>query len=339
VKKIEPRTLLALDIGGVNLKAAHSKGGIWSRAFGLTRCPDGLLQELYKLVQPIPGYDSVVLTMTAELCDCFATKRQGVAEVLGVVEALADGRPIGVWSTDGRFVDPAGARAQPLRCASANWHALATFVATQFQQGTTLLIDTGSTTTDILWLDAGHIQATGLTDLQRLAAGELVYIGAARTPVSALGPSIEWDGKRWPVMAEPFATTGDIYLLMGQLAQDLKCTDTADGRPSTVNNAAARLARMIGADLEMVSVDQMVQFAHAVAKRVSQRLTCAISQVLNGRKPNRVVISGSGDFIVTPAVDGALPSTKVIRFADLFGNDPSVAACAYALAHLPCTTL
>ena len=47
--------------------------------------------------------------MTAELADCFRTKREGVDAVLAAVELAAAAIPVHVWQTNGRFVTPSEA--------------------------------------------------------------------------------------------------------------------------------------------------------------------------------------------------------------------------------------
>ena len=52
--------------------------------------------------------------------------------------------------------------------------------------GSALLVDIGSTTTDLIPLRDGVAVPTGRTDTERLASGELVYTGVRRTPACAL---------------------------------------------------------------------------------------------------------------------------------------------------------
>src|SRR5207248_174454 len=122
----------------------------------------------------------------------------------------------------------------PLQVAAANWLALAHFVARLFPHETVLLIDTGSTTTDIVFLNHGVPEPRGLSDPERLASGELVYTGVRRTPICAvLGMA---------VAAEFFATMQDAYIYLGLTPANPADCDTADGRPATRANARARLA-------------------------------------------------------------------------------------------------
>lgn len=339
-------TTLGLDIGGSHLKAAHSDGSCAIAPFAMWQAPQQLTTELEKLVKQLPAFDRMAVTTTAELCDCFETKRQGVDHVFTSVEMLAAGaglKPdaIAAWTLDGQFVDLATARTKPLRCAAANWHAQASWVASLYPIGVTLLIDVGSTTTDIIKLTGGEVQAAGSTDMQRLLSGELVYLGAQRTPLMSLGPTIEFAGGNargvYPIMNEYFATTADAFLLTGQLPEQPDNIDSCDGRPMTRAYAAARIARMIGADMDMITVDEAAQLAHAFANVVYRRVAEAITKVVNvpnAPKTSRIVISGSGAFIAQTAARVVYDRTDIEPLADRIGEQSAVCACAYALCRL-----
>src|SRR5262245_31428182 len=218
-------TVLGLDIGGANLKAAHTNGMTRSQPFALWKDPHGLTAALGDLTSPFPRYDLLAVTITGELCDCFATKPDGVRAILASASEAADSIPISVWSTRGRFLSLADANADPLSVAAANWLALATWAGRLVPQDRALLIDMGSTTTDIIPLDAGRPIPQGRTDAERLKTGELVYMGWRRTPIAALlniGSGLT---------AEYFASTLDALLLQGVFDEDHADCDTADGRP------------------------------------------------------------------------------------------------------------
>src|SRR5439155_9746858 len=113
---------LGLDIGGANLKAATAEGQAFSVPFPLWREPAALSQRLRELLSRFP-HGRLAVTMTGELCDCFATKREGVYAILDGLVQAAPATPIQIWSTHGRFVSVAEARGDPWRVAAANWHA------------------------------------------------------------------------------------------------------------------------------------------------------------------------------------------------------------------------
>ncbi len=328
---------LALDIGGANLKAAHSNGPIRSRAFALWKAPQDLTEQLQSLAKELPAFDRVALTMTAELCDCFATKRQGVEHILASVSAAFDGKGVGVWSTEGRFLHPEEAQQRHLRVAAANWHALATWQATRYPQGTSLLIDTGSTTTDLALLRDSRPQVAGWTDIQRLASGELVYVGVRRTPLMALGPVLEFNGYSYNIMAEYFATTADVFVVTGDLPEATDATDatdTPDGRPLTREFSAARILRMIGADEEMISPQDAAALANAFAAQAVGRIAQAVTRVVGSEPVDRVIVSGSGAFLASAAARQSLGTIDIHPLATDLGTEGSAAACAVALLHL-----
>src|SRR5262249_39978103 len=136
--------VLGLDIGGANLKAAHSSGSAVSRPFALWKRPQDLATQLHALVAEFPPFERVAVAMTGELCDCFATKSEGVRHILEAVATTFSPPAIRAYRTDGRFVTWEGARTDPRPCAAANWLALATLVGRYVPDGPALLVDVGS---------------------------------------------------------------------------------------------------------------------------------------------------------------------------------------------------
>lgn len=318
---------LGLDIGGANLKAAHVGGTARSQPFALWKNPGGLAKAIRQLLTHFSGFDLLAVTMTGELCDCFETKRQGVAAILDAVVAAAGDVPVRVWRTDGRFVDPAEARSTPRWTAAANWHALATFAGRFVPNDSALLIDIGSTTTDIIPLVNGTSVPRGRIDPQRLQCRELVYTGVRRTPLCALLGS--------QVAAELFATTLDAYLVLGDVAEDPADCDTADGRAATRAAAHARLARMLCADDETSTPEEVRRLAEQVRDRQLTLLRQAITQVTETlpQPPRTWILSGSGEFLARQLMS-ANPRVRGISLSKRLGDAVSTAACAYALAVL-----
>ena len=155
----------------------------------------------------------MAVTMTAELADCFTTKREGVAFVLDAFHTAFPAIDPWVYGVDGRFRSAAAARKQPLEVAAANWMATATLVARSIPDA--LLLDVGSTTADVIPIVAGRVAARGRTDPDRLRTGELVYTGALRTPVCAIVRSVPLCGRLCRVAAEHFAVAADVHLWLG----------------------------------------------------------------------------------------------------------------------------
>jgi len=130
--------------------------------------------------------------------------------------------------------------------ASANWLATAHWVATRAADA--VLIDIGSTTTDIIPIAGGRVVARAATDAGRLATGELVYQGVVRTPLCGIAHRIEFAGAAVNVMNEWFATSADVYRLTGELEPHYDLYPSADQGLKTEAASRARIARMIGRD-------------------------------------------------------------------------------------------
>jgi probable H4MPT-linked C1 transfer pathway protein len=325
-----PGNALGLDIGGANLKAATADRRAVTRPFELWKHPSRLADELAKLAGEFPGHGPVALTMTGELCDCFQTKRDGVEHILAAAAAVF-GDGVRVWSTEGRFLDVAGGQRSPLSVAAANWHALATFVGRLVPKGPALVIDVGSTTTDVIPILNGLPVSRGRTDMERMRSRELIYTGVRRTPIcSLLGPA---------VAAELFATTLDVYLRLGMLSENAASFDTADGRAATVQCAHARLARMVGGDAETCKEGESLAIARRAFDIQRSLIADAIRQVWkqSSLEPAQVVIAGSGEFLARAAFESAFEKETRPRLLSLrqrFGDGISTAACAYAVATL-----
>ena len=227
------------DIGGVNVKVARIAADGSVRAltvpFSIERDADqlqGLLEHLGKEVGAANTQHAV--TMTAELSQRFRSKAEGVACVLDALERAFPGAPFHVLDTNGRFRTPAESRSRPMEVSASNWMATAMVVAGEHRD--IILLDMGTTTTDIIPIQAGRVQALGRTDPDRLASGELVYSGALRTPVEALVRRVPWRSGTALVSADNFAHTADVHRWLGTLPPDAFIDGTSD-RPSGLERA------------------------------------------------------------------------------------------------------
>lgn len=338
--------VLGLDIGGANIKAANQDGRTISMPFAIWKDPGQLADRVRSILAQFPATERLAVTMTAELADCFATKSEGVRSTLNQLQALSGPSPqttlpIDVWTTAGGFVSLRAANEQPLRVAAANWHALATWVGTTALKqslGSSLLIDIGTTTTDIIPIKDGQPSTIGLTDTMRLEHGELCYSGIKRTPLCAIAHSVPFGEGYCPLAAELFATTYDLYLLSGDLPEDESDCETANGKPATKAAAHDRLVRMLCADRDEVSFEDAVQIARFLADVQRQRLAGALERVLQRQAEpcKQVVVSGSGAFLARRLVRDSqrLRDANVISLDELMSPGIAEAACAYALARL-----
>jgi probable H4MPT-linked C1 transfer pathway protein len=110
----------------------------------------------------------------------------------------------------------------------------------------------------------------------------------------AIARSVACDGVRVPLMAELFATAGDVHRLTGALPEDADQHPAADGRGKSVEESARRLARMLGRDASDAALDTW----RCVARELSeQQLRCihdAAALVLS-RGSRRIADAPSAD--------------------------------------------
>jgi hypothetical protein len=164
--------VIGLDIGGANLKAADVRKHAVSRSFPVWRTPENS-DKLREILDEFAAPDPLAVTMTAELRIVFAR--------------------------NGRSTHPRGGRRRARRpcCRVADWCGIrhpevardsassrqptggaTTWLGRIVPDGNSLLIDVGSTTTDVIPLSDGVPVTERLTDSTR-SSPELIYTGAA----------------------------------------------------------------------------------------------------------------------------------------------------------------
>ncbi len=325
---------LAVDIGGANLKVADGRGFTDLQAFSLWREPQKLVDTLRSMLFAAPPADHLAITMTGELADCFATKREGVGKILDAVEEAADHRHLRIYRIDGSLVAMPVARRDPMLVASANWHALARFAGHFAPRGNGMLIDIGTTTTDVVALVNGDPQPEGLTDTERLICGELIYTGVVRSPLAAVARSLPYRGNNCPVASEFFATMHDAYITLGDMPEDPTNTRTADGRPANKSAAHDRLARMLCADRESFDQNDAAEAARTASKAQCEIIATAIDQVRRrlAQPIESVVISGRGEFLARRIVEKQIPGAQIFALSEKISEASSECAPAHALA-------
>ncbi|MBD3675966.1 MAG: H4MPT-linked C1 transfer pathway protein [Planctomycetaceae bacterium] len=331
-------SIVGLDIGGANLKAAHIDGECLSEPFPLWQHPEQLSAKLAELVSRLPTSKTLAVTMTGELADCYISKTEGVLAILDAVEEMVEGRSIHVWNTAGEFVDVEVAREFPILVAAANWHALATWVGKLTPEGNALLVDIGTTTTDVIPLEDGFPVPLGRTDLERLQTGELEYTGSRRTILCSLAHTVPVGRNRCLVSSELFATTHDIYLWLGDTHEDASDTSTADGRPATREATRDRLCRLICADRHEVTDDDLTNVCLFLKDVQKKRITGSIDRV-RGRMVgdcDQVILSGSGSFLAEEIFSqhAKFSSATLQSLSSIVSPAAAESACAVALTRL-----
>ena len=324
------------DIGGAHLKVASLD-------------PSGRLIEVRQLACPLwQGLEQLdeacatlglagasasavhAITMTGELCDIFHDRASGVREILARVTAQLDARArLRVYAGTDGWLTPDAAGAATAAVASANWHALATLVAEFVRDG--ILLDIGSTTTDVIPIEDGEVASRGRDDATRLEFGELVYTGVARTPVMAVCRKVPIQGRWQSLAAELFATMADVHRLLGELDESHDQLTSADGRAKDTTASARRLARMLGRDLDHdATPEDMRGVAAYLAGRQRRAIEDAVA-VQASRATRRahtlpLIGAGAGSFVAAQLARGS--GREYLAFETLIGADAELARAA-----------
>ncbi len=286
------------DLGGAHLKVAQSDPGGQLRT--AVQVPCALWRGLDHLARAIADVRPLLapthrhgITMTGELADLFRNRVEGVGRLTRVMRETFPEAELRLYAGEAGFLAPNQATRRAREISSANWHASARFVAARRESG--LLIDIGSTTTDIIPFAGGRACVVGFTDDERLISEELVYTGVTRTPVMAVADTVPFAGERQRLMAENFATAADVHRLTGALPPDADQHPTADGRSRSVEDSARRLARMLGRDLESADAVAWRRLARHLAERQLRLIQAAVERIASrGIVTEKAPIVGAG---------------------------------------------
>jgi probable H4MPT-linked C1 transfer pathway protein len=298
------RSVIGWDVGGAHLKACLLADGRvrdvaqWPCALwqGIDRLDAALAQA--RMRWPQMERSAHAITMTGEMADVFEHREHGVQRIAERM-AAEPGIALALYAGEGGWcsLDDVSTRWEDI--ASANWLATARLAARRVGDG--VLVDIGSTTTDVIALRRERVAARGRSDAGRLATGELVYQGVVRTPLCALTRQIRFRGESFNVMNEFFATTADIYRLTGELDPAHDLHPAADGGAKDMAATRRRLARMVGMDARDGHAQEWLAFAlawrgHQLAETVGQLQRVVEQAAVPAEAP--LVSAGCGSFLV-----------------------------------------
>lgn len=334
-------TFTGWDIGGAHLKLAivNSSG----RISKVIQFPSPLWLGLHHLDQAIadaaehlPAGNNIqhAITMTAELADIFESRRTGVVKIVSRFTKRF-GDHIKVYAGQSGFLNPSSVEKHVEEISSANWYAPASYAARKLDNG--VLIDIGSTTTDIIPFQSGRCSQRGNTDQERMQYNELVYTGIIRTPVMAIVNRVPYKGEWQSVAAECFSTMADVYRLTGELNEDDDMMVPADGAEKTTGASIKRLARMMGTDsVKEGDNKEWRNMAIYIAEQQLHQILQALFRVLSGKlftHHTPIIGAGCGRFLVKKLAQRAGHSYR--DFAELLDVEcefqNAAASCAPAV--------
>jgi probable H4MPT-linked C1 transfer pathway protein len=292
--------IAGFDIGGANTDVAvvdfDESGNITGVETDFVYLPmwmknDKLSEALIKLLGIcMDEVDGVGVSMTAELVDAYKTKKEGVIDISNKsVDSF--NVPVGFVSLDG-IMELSEVVDNPIMVAAANWIATAPLAAKIDQN--CILIDIGSTTTDIIPIKNGKECAVGRSDLERLKTGELVYSGTLRTNVAALIEKIPLDGAVLRIASELFAVTADIQMILGNITEEEYSCDTMDGSGKSIEECMRRLSRVVCGDMDVLNHNEIIAMAEYIYRAQVSKISEALLEVSKRNNITKVVTTGLG---------------------------------------------
>lgn len=335
-------TIVGWDIGGAHVKASLLRGGDVHDA-AQWPCPlwQGLahLQQTLSVAQlrwPDLACAEHAVTMSGEMVDLFADREEGVQQIAAALAQTFTPDLLHFFAGDAGWYGHDEVALHWRHVASANWLATALHTAMHVAERDALLIDVGSTTTDIIALRRGRVLTRARTDADRLASGELVYHGVVRTPLCTVAPRIAWHGREFNVMNEFFASTADVYRLTGELDPEHDQAASANNAAKDILATHQRLARMIGLDARDGAPADWQAFAHEWKRRQVDVLREQLARVKQHHalaEDTALISAGCGDFLVRELGDNCLSYASDVASAS--ASAPSarwVQVCAPSVA-------
>ncbi|MDR0900900.1 MAG: H4MPT-linked C1 transfer pathway protein [Methanobrevibacter sp.] len=333
--------IAGFDIGGANTDLAivdfDKNGEIKSIATNFEYLPmwsnyEDLGDTLLNLIEKIDDInliDGIAISMTAELVDAYETKKEGVLDISKRVEDVFD-IPICFIGTDG-VLSIEELRINPLKIAAANWIATAQIAAKI--NSNCIFIDTGSTTTDIIPIKNGKECAKGRSDFERLGTGELVYTGTLRTNLASFLNKIDFDENSYNIASELFAISADIYNVLGLITEKDYICDTCDGEGKSKEESARRISRVLCADLDILSYDDIIAISKYIHKKQIEQIAISLKQVSKRENLDFIVTTGLGkDILANPAAKSLNLNVKSMN--DILTDEECIVAPAIGTAIL-----
>lgn len=236
--------------------------------------------------------DRVGITMTAELSDVFGSRASGVEYLVSICERVFR-RPV-YLSVDKKLLKKEEIN-DPLKLAAANW--VASVYHLEKKSGEGILVDVGSTTTDIIPFKKNEVLYKK-TDLERLQSNHLIYTGVLRTPLSAVVSEVPLKGKFVGISAENFAITADVYNIVDTI--EYSC-ETPDGRGKSKAESMARVARILCTDVDEIGKEEIEKICKYIRGHQVDRIARALNEVAESTGIYSAYIAGVGRKVASEA--------------------------------------
>tara|TARA_B100000767_G_C19761935_1_gene535553 strand:+ start:1655 stop:2698 length:1044 start_codon:yes stop_codon:yes gene_type:complete len=234
------------------------------------------------------------ITITAESCDNFADRESGISEILSNCNYYINGNKL-YYTNSNTYIDYDNALMSLNSLFSTNWMLTSNFLNSK--DNIDLIVDIGSTTTDIIFKDMDI--KNNINDHMRLTNNTLLYIGVVRTPLAMMANNINFKGDEISLVNEVFATTGDIF----NIINDINFVELdylgSDNLKFEKFNSFVRLSRILGFDYKTSHEKDLIDVSYDFKKLFISKIVDNIKKIF-GNKFNDLTISsvGEGRFLI-----------------------------------------
>ena len=287
--------IIGWDIGGAHIKVAEIDfkkkktkteqiySPIWKNI-------NNLKKSIKLIKKKFKKSDYHAITMTAELSDIFLNRMHGSKYIVKLSSKILEEKKIFFYSKK-NFIKKKVALKNASSLNSLNWHATANFISNFFPN--CILVDIGSTTTDIIPIKNKKIIAKGNNDNQRLKANELIYLGVLRSPIHAVE-------KKKNLIYENFANLSDVYRVLNKIPKKLDLLPTQDNKSKNKHDSARRIARIFGKDYKKTDFLKWKKIASQIEKKQKKILKKSVNKIekRNFKKKIPIIGAGVGEFLL-----------------------------------------
>ena len=251
------------------------------------------------------------ITMTAELCDIFKNRLDGFRKIYNYCKKLKNDYFFYTKSKKKIFK-----KTDYSEIVSMNWHSIGRLLERQLKNA--IIVDFGSTTTDIICVKNHIIQNKNFDDFSRINSNELVYTGLTRTPIFAIDKKVRINRKYFEIIPEFFSDMSDVYRINSILKKQFDIDETADGKRRSKFSSYARLSRNFGLDFKKSNQNLIKDLSKEIIKTQLEKIYLAIKKnraKYKIEKKSEIIVCGIGKDVLSDFLN--LKKEQVIQFSDL----------------------
>ena len=209
-----------------------------------------------------------------------------------------------VWLThDGDLIGSKELSNMAYKVAAANWYATGMLIGKYIEKNC-IFIDTGSCSTDIIPIIDGIPKTKGKYDYERLATGELVYIGLIFNYLPGLLSQIDLNGTKTTVAHERVNFAGDVHYILGNISkEEIEYYLKGMILVNKADLAYSRIAHLVCADDILLNRDTIKNIAEQYYQDQLQQISNALKNVFSLNKNHfttetPIVVTGIGAHIL-----------------------------------------